>query len=429
MKTRSKLSENIVSLFALQGANYALPLLTIPYLTRTLGPENFGKAAVAQAIAVYFVILTDYGFNLSATKKVVEARGNIDEISQLAASVYAAKLILAAISLLAMTLAAAITPGLDGDYVLILASYTAVLGTLMFPLWLFQGLQKMKQVSLIMIAARLTTTASIFVFVQNPQDFRIAVGLQGAATVLAALISFVVLPREMKFSPKLPVLRQVIGELRDGWHVFLATAGGILYTGSNVIFLALVAPPMLVGQYAAAEKFIKAVQSLISPISQAIYPHIASTLLQSRSKALLLLRKLIRIQSAAIFAVSLGILLFSEHISNLLFGPEFQAAGNLIQIMSLIPLLIAINNVLGSQVLVQFKASRLLVISILVPALLHLALLYPVALSLSAVGVCILAVWSEFLVAGIRVVGIRKHHPDIANALWGSQRKGQAASS
>ena len=69
----SVLRKNILSLFVLQGANYILPLVTIPYLVRVLGPANFGRIAFAQAFIQYFVMLTDYGFNLSATRDIARA--------------------------------------------------------------------------------------------------------------------------------------------------------------------------------------------------------------------------------------------------------------------------------------------------------------------------------------------------------------------
>ena len=77
---RKRLFANMASLFTLQGANYLLPLIIVPYLVRVLGPENFGRVAFAQAFIQHFVVLTDYGFNLGSTRAVAAYRGDSQKL-------------------------------------------------------------------------------------------------------------------------------------------------------------------------------------------------------------------------------------------------------------------------------------------------------------------------------------------------------------
>ena len=91
---------NFISLTTLQGISYILPLVVLPYLIRVIGIEKFGLIAFAQSFVQYFMILTDYGFSLSATRTIaLIGTDKNNKINALFSSVMTVKLIFAAASL------------------------------------------------------------------------------------------------------------------------------------------------------------------------------------------------------------------------------------------------------------------------------------------------------------------------------------------
>ena len=76
MKKNRKLMENTIMLYILTFSNYFFNFITIPYQTRILGPEIYGKIGFALAFATYFKLFFDFGFILSATESVSKNRDN-----------------------------------------------------------------------------------------------------------------------------------------------------------------------------------------------------------------------------------------------------------------------------------------------------------------------------------------------------------------
>jgi PST family polysaccharide transporter len=64
---------SLVAMYALHGLNIALPLLTLPVITRTLGPSDYGRYGVILNWLGMGVILIEFGMGINATKVIADS--------------------------------------------------------------------------------------------------------------------------------------------------------------------------------------------------------------------------------------------------------------------------------------------------------------------------------------------------------------------
>jgi polysaccharide transporter, PST family len=355
---RRRLLDNIVSLYLLQGLNYIIPMAVLPYLVRTLGIETYGLLAVAQSFAQYFNILTDYGFNFSATRSIAQTKDDPGQISRIFCCVFLIKISLTAVGLLVLGCVLLTVPRMRHDWTIFIYAFGGVVGNVLFPVWYFQGLEKMRHVSIISGATKTLSAILLFVFVHASRDGALAVAIQSLGMLLAGAIGFAVCTRSADLDLEWPGWRELRTCSAEGWHLFVSTASLSLYTNTNVFLVGMLAGNVQAGYFSAAERLVRATNGLVGPITQAVFPYVSSLVSRSSEAALVFLARSLKWMSGIALLPVIAIFVFARPIAVLCFGYAADGAIPVMRWIALLPFLVAVTSVLGVLTMLSFGLDK-----------------------------------------------------------------------
>lgn len=339
---RHRLVKNTAALFIVQISTYAAPMLVLPYLSRILSTDHFGLIAFATSFNWYFMSLVDYGFNLTATRRIAIYRDDPGEISRIFSAVMTAKVFLTVLGFVIMLSVVLSTAKLRPNLGLFCICYMLVIGDLLFPLWLFQGLQKMGNLVWRDLCSKMLALCLIFAFVHHDRDYLWAAAFQSGSMVLAGIVGLWSVFASTPVRWVMPELRQVRSALWEGWPVFLSIAANTLTTSTDTFILGLRSGPSDVAYYSNAYRLIVALRQLVSPVVTAIYPHISHMAFNSRENAIAFLRKYALVLAAPFFVGGIILCAGAGPIVRILFSAKYVPSIPLLRILAFSPFLLAL---------------------------------------------------------------------------------------
>ncbi|CAB3389560.1 flippase [Kyrpidia spormannii] len=407
---RHALVHNVLALYGVNIANYFFPLITVPYLARVLGPEEWGMVAFAQAFGQYINLVVEYGFDLSATREVARTRDSLERRADLIAGVLGAKVVLASIVLgVVFVICHWVPPFREHSKVLWAGVFWAL--AMAFTLrWYFQGLERMRLVAVLDVSAKALAVLGILLLVQGPKDGWKVLVLQGVGSLAATLMTFVFAYREVPV--RLLNWGKVTEVLRLGWTMFLFRSSVSLYSVGNSFVLGLFAPPQVVAYYAGAEKISKAFLGFLGPITQALYPRLSYLAQSSRHEAARLARIGVIVMALSGAFTGLVIFVSASLLVRILLGEGYDAAVGVLRLLALLPPLIALSNVLGIQWMLPLGLDRPFNIIILVAGVLNLCLAVILAPHFAELGMAWAVVVSEAFVTASMYLVLRRSDLD-----------------
>ncbi|MGN1564173.1 flippase [Yersinia enterocolitica] len=369
----SVLRRNIFSLLLLQGSNYIIPLLTLPYLTRVLGVEGFGVYSLTLSLAQYFVILIDFGFNLSASKKIAEHQDDPEYISKIFFETLISKSILCLVSIVIVVLLLATNSHAVIQRELI---YTVLMliGTTLMPVWFFQGIEKLSVVTNLMIVAKLSMLPLFFIFVDNDADVKYAVMIQSSMNLVAGIIAIIYIYRKKLVRVVDFSNLRVSYTLKDSFPIFCATLSISLYTMSTTIIIGIFSNVYEVSIFTAADRVKGAILGVFLVLGNAFYPRINSLLVNKKEEAYALIKKIFYWQGALCIIITIFVIAFSKLITRIMFGHEYSEVSTLLILFSPVYLLVIQSTVLGNYILLPHGHKTSYTILPMVSAVIHIPL-------------------------------------------------------
>lgn len=400
--------KNISSLFSIRVAGYIIPLITLPYLVRVLEPTGYGMLGFSLAIVQYFVIVVNFGFDLSATQKIAQSHDDKLKVSSIFWNVLAARFILSIMGLVMLLVLLNVVVSLEIISSVILCAYLSVFGAALFPQWLFQGKEQLGTISIIRIVLQVLSIPFLFLFVKQVDDIWVAALIGSIPSLIIVVFSSLIIFNRKWVVWNAPSINGIRRELADGWHLFLSSAAISLYTTSTTVILGVIAGPVSVAIYVSANKLLQAAQGLYSPVSASFYPRINNLMSKSADEALVMIRYLMKIQTILTCCISIALFVFAPLVVELLFGPEYARSGVVLRILSVLPIIIGFSNIFGIQVLLTHGYKKEFTKVLISSGFISLVTLVPLCYLLNSEGAAISVVITESIVTVLMLYIVNK---------------------
>lgn len=410
------------------------PLITVPYLARVLGPASWAPVLLAQAAAAWLVLVLEYGFDLSGTREVARVREDADQRAAVTAGVQGAKLLLAPLVVMAVSLVFVLVPELRDRWTLLgwTAAFVVLRG--FDPLWYFLGVEDVTVAVLVQSGTKLAAALGVFVAVRGPDDLHRVLLLQA----VGAGIATVWLTRRMtQHAGSHPFTMHGAREaLRRGATLFGFRAASGLFASANVFVVSLLLSPAAVAVFGGAERIIRAGIATLQPITQAVLPRVSFLAAQlhvgrgerepasigdsrgttsdpihetSRDAARVLVRQ--SLLATLTFGLAIGAVaaLAAPQLVALLLGPGYEAAVPVLRLFGILPPLVAVNTVLGLHWAIPLGRDRYFLGAMLSTGLLNLLLAVALAPRLGTSGVVTAIIVAEVVQVALLLPLLRRH--------------------
>ena len=327
---------------------------------------------------IWFQTVVDWGFNYSATREVARHRNDKEALSRILSTVLQAKAGLMVAAFGVLIVLAWCIPALSTERQLLVFTFLLIPGHIMFPDWFFQGMQKMKYITLLNLAAKALFTLLVFVVIRQPEDYVYHPLLTAAGYLTAGLIALHVIMHRWHIRLCPQAIRTTAEAVKASTDIFINQIVPNIYNSFSIILLGVLCGPVANGLFDAGRKIALILQQVLGNISRTFFPFLANRIDKhaAYAKASILLAAL----------AALGNSLLARPVVRLLFTDEFLPAVPVVWIASVTIVFNMMYQVYGINYMILQGDEKKLRRITLFGSLIAFALTYPLITLYSYIG-------------------------------------------
>ena len=344
---KKKLIHNFGYMSIVEVLNILVPLTIYPYLIKVLGVDVYGRIIFAQVIVSYCSIFINYGFNIEAVKEVSLLRRNRKALNTFVSSVFIAKFFLWVSSFIILLLGCLI---IDREFLaLYLLTFLMTFNEFIFPTWFFQGIEKMKFVTLINTVGRVLYLISIIFLIKSDNDYLLVPVLNGGSIFIASLVGLFLMIYRENIRFEFVSFREIVEVLKKSSTVFLSQAIISVKDKTSQIIIGAVLGMTEVAIFDLGMRVSNVIVKLPVIINQVIFPRVA------QDKNMNFVLQVSHITFLLLLTVISLLWYFTPMIVAFLGGDKLAGAETIIRILLFCPIFLSYSSFFGTNCLLVFN--------------------------------------------------------------------------
>lgn len=367
LHSNKTLLENFSYISLLQVFILLAPFLTYPYLTRVLGTELYGLVLTAQMLASYATIIVRFGFDSVSSRHISINRDDKSKLSEIMSSILTMRGGLWVVSFIFYIAVVLLIPVYRENLLLFLFSYGLTLNVLLFPQFFFQGIEKMKFITIINVIIQAIFIVLTFIVIKEPSDYIFVPLLHAAGYLIGGIISLYIIFHRYGIELRMPKKSEAEYYFKDTLPLFTTDAVCTIKDKLNYLLLGLSVGMSEVVIYDVGSKLTSLAIQPLTIINTVLFPKMAKDRNDNHFK------KIGMMVTVAIIAMVIVINLFLEPIVYILIGKPVPLLP--VRILLLSPIFLGMSSYISSSLIVARGYNKYMFYSILVTTATYVILL------------------------------------------------------